>query len=907
MVGIGEVDYDRVDSALINPTHHVMHTSLSPSKRLRHIGLFLLSALIFPFSLHAQSQFAGTYFGSVNTKVSAGPFNTESALGIYTAVVTSSGAITVNGIVNGTVNASGAITFAPEATLALTTGTISNGSLSTVYGNLVGNGTTRFKLNASGSFTPSGSVGSTSGSGGGGGGSTGAFQNGSFEVGPNPGAAWIGLATGATNVTGWSVTAGSVDYMGSAWQTSNGSRSLDLSGVSAGTVAQTFDTTSGQTYTVTFDFAGNPGYGSGTGVKTMTVSVNNSGGTSQDFTFDTTGKTLGNMGWVEKTFTFTASAATTTLSFASKVNSVYGPALDNVRLNGSTGADPVANGSSTTSTILGGTAPSAPANLTSYRNKQGQNFEFIVTGSTSGTVWGTDIYTDDSSVAAAAVHAGVVAVGETKTVTISVLPGQASYTASTRRGVTTRTWGSWSGSFSFGGGTGSTGTAVVAPTLSVNPATLNINRNYAFGSPFILTVPVTGIGPFTYQWFLNNSPISGAVNGTYSLPRLTSAHAGTYRVNVTNSAGTTSVNMGSIDVSGTSAGVPQITLQPLNKVVAPGGTFSLATSATGAGLSYLWYLDGVALPNETGPVMLRTSVTPAHTGNYTVKVTNSAGSITSDPSTVTLSPTASVLVNISVRGNAAAGQIITPGFVVAGTGTKTVVIRAVGPGLSQFGVDGVMANPKLTIFDGQTAIATNDDWDSSLTSTFSALGAFGLTSGSKDAAIAVQLPANTGGKPYTVQVTGVDNSAGVVLIEVYDADTAPTSKLVNVSVLSTTAPGSDTLTLGFVLAGTGQRTLLVRGVGPTLTRFGLTTQVNDPALGIYDSNQRQILANDDWNRASYMSEMVLAANYVGAFELDDQSADAATLSLVDPGSYTVQVTGANDSSGSSLVEVYEVP
>jgi hypothetical protein len=333
----------------------------------------------------------------------------------------------------------------------------------------------------------------------------------------------------------------------------------------------------------------------------------------------------------------------------------------------------------------------------------------------------------------------------------------------------------------------------------------------------------------------------------------------------------------------------------------------LATSATGSGISSLWYLNGSPLGHETGPVMLRTGVTQAQTGNYTVKVTNAAGTITSDPAAVTLSPTARVLVNISVRDKASAGQIITPGFVIAGSGTKTVVIRAVGPGLSQFDVAGVIPNPKLTVFDGSTAIATNDDWDSSLASTFSALGAFGLTPGSQDAAIAVQLPASASGKPDTVQVTSVDNSAGVTLIEVYDADTAPTSKLVDVSVFSATAPGSDLLTLGFVLAGTEQRTLLVRGIGPTVTRFGVTTQVNDPALDIYDSNQRKILDNDDWNRASYLSEMVLATNYVGAFELDDQSADAATLSLVDPGSYTVQVSGANATSGSALIEVYEVP
>jgi len=103
--------------------------------------------------------------------------------------------------------------------------------------------------------------------------------------------------------------------MGTAAPASAGTRSIDLSGASAGTLAQTFTTTAGTSYTVTFDFAGNPGYGAGTGVKRMRASVNNTAATGQDYSFDTTGKTLSNLGWTTQTFTFTASAASTTLTF----------------------------------------------------------------------------------------------------------------------------------------------------------------------------------------------------------------------------------------------------------------------------------------------------------------------------------------------------------------------------------------------------------------------------------------------------------------------------------------------------------------------------------------------------------------------------------------------------------------
>ena len=96
-------------------------------------------------------------------------------------------------------------------------------------------------------------------------------------------------------------------------------------------------------------------------------------------------------------------------------------------------------------------APQAPSNLKSYRDKVGQVFQFTLTGTLSGSVWGTDIYTDDSALACAAVHAGVVLPGETKVVTVRILAGQSSYQGSVRNGVTSSSFGTWPGSFSFVG------------------------------------------------------------------------------------------------------------------------------------------------------------------------------------------------------------------------------------------------------------------------------------------------------------------------------------------------------------------------------------------------------------------------------------------------------------------------
>lgn len=89
-----------------------------------------------------------------------------------------------------------------------------------------------------------------------------------------------------------------------------------------------------------------------------------------------------------------------------------------------------------------------PGNLTEYRGLDGDVFEFEVTGDAWGSLWGTDIYTDDSSLAAAAVHAGVLEDGETGIVTVTILPGEEAYAGSERNGIESWDYPEWSGSYS---------------------------------------------------------------------------------------------------------------------------------------------------------------------------------------------------------------------------------------------------------------------------------------------------------------------------------------------------------------------------------------------------------------------------------------------------------------------------
>jgi hypothetical protein len=125
------------------------------------------------------------------------------------------------------------------------------------------------------------------------------------------------------------------------------------------------------------------------------------------------------------------------------------------------------------------------------------------------------------------------------------------------------------------------------------------------------------------------------------------------------------------------------------------------------------------------------------------------------------------VINISTRATLAANGTLFGGFVIGGTQPQTVLIRVVGPGLTQLGVTGALADPTLELFTGSTSIATNDDWSGTQAATLMArVGAFPLAAGSRDAVLVRTLqPGN-----YTVQAKGKAGAAGEVIFEVYEVD-----------------------------------------------------------------------------------------------------------------------------------------
>lgn len=379
-------------------------------------------------------------------------------------------------------------------------------------------------------------------------------------------------------------------------------------------------------------------------------------------------------------------------------------------------------------------------------------------------------------------------------------------------------------------------------------------------------------------------------------------------------------------------GTPLIDQQPLSQRVAPGSMVQFTALASGGGLSQIWSRNGVALTPATGAgerpattglqprtanvvtssastsTLTLTNVTADDMGFYSCAITNSDGTTQTSVATLTVDTGGpSRLINVSTRGLVQAGAALTPGFVLRGSGSKQLLVRAVGPTLAAFGLD-ALADAKMDVINQQTSlsVANNDDWGggASLTNTFSSLGAFPLPADSKDAASFTGLPVNQGG--YTVRITAAGAAtSGIALAEVYDADalTSP-AKLVNVSTLGYAGVGANALTPGFVIGGTAPKRLLIRAIGPGLAPFGVGGTLADPSLAVIPLGLSLTVAgNDDWGGTADLKAAFASA---GAFSVPDNTKDAAVVVTLPPGGYSVVVAGANNTTGNVLVEVYDL-
>jgi hypothetical protein len=461
-----------------------------------------------------------------------------------------------------------------------------------------------------------------------------------------------------------------------------------------------------------------------------------------------------------------------------------------------------------------------------------------------------------------------------------------------------------------------------AATLTVAKATAtitwsNLTRAYT-GSPLSPTATTTPTG----------LTVDVTFDGSTTVPTNIGAYALVGTINDANYQGTSSATFS----IGPSAVLGQV--GPVNVAAGSATTLSV-TAGGGSGATFQWQMQPTGggafadVAGATGSSYTIPSSQRFHGGTYRVVVTINGQSTTSSSVVVNVTappPNNARLVNLSTRGLSRTGdEILIPGFVIGGTGTKRLLIRTVGPTLANppYNVGGVLPNPRMSLkrLDFSTTPASyvdidaNNDWEDNanaaeITTAMSNLGAFPFESALESALLVDLIPGQ-----YTVFADGEAGVTGVAIVELYDADSPnPTALLANISNRGFAGVGSEVMIPGFVVSSEGPKTFLVRVVGPTLADppYNVPGTMDDPRLQLFrtesNGSSTLLLGQDDWGDNPDSAFTASTAASIGAFELASGSADAALVVTLEPGSYTVIGSAADGvSTGVIIVEIYVVP
>jgi len=345
-----------------------------------------------------------------------------------------------------------------------------------------------------------------------------------------------------------------------------------------------------------------------------------------------------------------------------------------------------------------------------------------------------------------------------------------------------------------------------APVVAAQP----VSQTALHGGSVTLNVTASASPAPAYQWLRNGQALTGATSPSLTLTGVTRETAGTYSAVISNAVGSIVSAPATLTVA-TGSALSNLSVRTAMEIgqtlivgaVVSGSPKPLLVRAAGPALN-AFGLTGLADPRlefyTTGPApVLANDDWPANlaaafgaagafpfpvgskdaalqqtlAGSFTVQARGTGPGVVLVEAYDQAGGTAARLVNLSARNRVGTGaDLLIAGFAISGTGTKQVLIRAVGPTLASFGVAGTLVDPRLAVLSGSTILAENDNWASRVGAAglatpadFAAVGAFPLTTGSRDAAVLLTLNAGT---TYTVQVAGVNGSTGEALIEIYE-------------------------------------------------------------------------------------------------------------------------------------------
>lgn len=297
---------------------------------------------------------------------------------------------------------------------------------------------------------------------------------------------------------------------------------------------------------------------------------------------------------------------------------------------------------------------------------------------------------------------------------------------------------------------------------------------------------------------------------------------------------------------------------------------------------------------------LETQPTPAFTPTLTPSPSPSSSPSPSASATPTPSP--SQLANISTRLHVGTGDDVgIGGFIISGESSLQVVIRAIGPSLGQLGVPDPLIDPILEVRDSSgVLLIQNDNWqDNEPQAKY--LEKFGLApTEPAESGLIIALPPGA----YTATVLGKNNGTGTGLVEVYNVDEsvpANNIELANISTRGLVQTGENVMIGGFILGSGKNSGIIVRGIGPSLSEFGIPNALADPTLELRDNNGALLVANDNWQ------DDPASAAQLSAHGLAPSNPNESGIYMsLQGGLYTAILAGNNGGTGVGLVEIYNV-
>jgi uncharacterized delta-60 repeat protein len=256
------------------------------------------------------------------------------------------------------------------------------------------------------------------------------------------------------------------------------------------------------------------------------------------------------------------------------------------------------------------------------------------------------------------------------------------------------------------------------------------------------------------------------------------------------------------------------------------------------------------------------------------------------------------VLNLSTRMRVQSGnEVLISGFIVTGNAPKKVAVRGIGPSL--FSSLDRLGDPTLELHAANGAlIAQNDNWQSDPAQA-EELRELGLAlNDSRESGIVISLQPGA----YTAILAGKNGGAGQGLVEIYDTDDAADSLLANISTRGHVLTGDNILIGGFILGGSNDSRIAVRGIGPSLAQFGLNPVLADPTLDLYDSHGTRLVSNDDW------ANDPVSADQLRLLGLAPQNPkESGIVQSLPPGAFTTILSGTDGGTGIGLVEIYDVP